>query len=112
MSSTAGDFRYLTPLVLMSALQRAGTAVHEPAPVQDRPCGGAVRRDPAGAGEAERGPPSAERRRLELPTPTRREGLLVSTFERHAELNGVAPVRPRTDHNPLDRAAYVLVVRR
>jgi ribosomal protection tetracycline resistance protein len=30
MSSTAGDFRQLTPLVLMSALRRAGTRVHEP----------------------------------------------------------------------------------
>ena len=30
MSSTAGDFRNLTPLVLMSALQQAGTRVYEP----------------------------------------------------------------------------------
>jgi ribosomal protection tetracycline resistance protein len=30
MSSTAGDFRNLTPLVLMSALRAAGTAVYEP----------------------------------------------------------------------------------
>ena len=30
MSSTAGDFRNLTPLVLMDALARAGTRVHEP----------------------------------------------------------------------------------
>ena len=30
MSSTAGDFRNLTPLVLMSALRRAGTRVYEP----------------------------------------------------------------------------------
>ncbi|WP_035700787.1 elongation factor G, partial [Glycomyces tenuis] len=30
MSSTAGDFRGLTPLVLMDALRTAGTAVHEP----------------------------------------------------------------------------------
>ena len=30
MSSTAGDFRLLTPLVLMTALRRAGTAVCEP----------------------------------------------------------------------------------
>ena len=30
MSSTAGDFRNLTPLVLMSALQQAGTVVYEP----------------------------------------------------------------------------------
>lgn len=30
MSSTAGDFRNLTPLVLMDALQRAGTRVLEP----------------------------------------------------------------------------------
>src|SRR5207249_10731945 len=30
MSSTAGDFRGLTPLVLMSALKQAGTVVCEP----------------------------------------------------------------------------------
>lgn len=30
MSSTAGDFRHLTPLVLMDALLRAGTQVYEP----------------------------------------------------------------------------------
>jgi ribosomal protection tetracycline resistance protein len=30
MSSTAGDFRSLTPLVLMSALTQAGTRVYEP----------------------------------------------------------------------------------
>ena len=30
MSSTAGDFRHLTPLVLMSALKQAGTSVYEP----------------------------------------------------------------------------------
>ena len=30
MSSTAGDFRNLTPLVLMDALKQAGTAVYEP----------------------------------------------------------------------------------
>ena len=30
MSSTAGDFRHLTPLVVMAALARAGTEVHEP----------------------------------------------------------------------------------
>ena len=30
MSSTAGDFRHLTPLVLMAALRQAGTTVCEP----------------------------------------------------------------------------------
>ena len=30
MSSTAGDFRLLTPLVLMDALRQAGTTVYEP----------------------------------------------------------------------------------
>jgi len=30
VSSTAGDFRHLTPLVLMSALKQAGTVVCEP----------------------------------------------------------------------------------
>src|SRR5258706_14959644 len=30
MSSTAGDFRNLTPLVLMNALSEAGTGVYEP----------------------------------------------------------------------------------
>ena len=30
MSSTAGDFRALTPIVLGRALREAGTTVHEP----------------------------------------------------------------------------------
>ena len=50
MSSTAGDFRQLTPLVLMAALAQAGTRVHEPVhAVPARGAGRRVRAGPAGA---------------------------------------------------------------
>ena len=56
-STSAADFRGLTPLVLMTALQRADTRVHEPV---------------------------------------------------HSQV----PVRPRSDHNPLNRKEYLLLVKR
>ena len=36
MSSTAGDFRNLTPLVVMNALEQAGMGVYEPITVPRR----------------------------------------------------------------------------
>jgi ribosomal protection tetracycline resistance protein len=137
MSSTAGDFRNLTPLVLMTALARAGTRVHEPwhrfrleAPAdaltpllmllarlhavpraQDLQASSCVL-----DGEI----PAARVRELEqqLPALTRGEGMLETAFERYKvvkgdrEAGGAAPARPRSDHNPLDRKEYLLHVAR
>jgi ribosomal protection tetracycline resistance protein len=132
--STAGDFRRLTPLVLMSALRRAGTTVREPmhdfhlevpagALGQILPLLARLRAVPA--------PPQAERYgyRLtgeipaasvhalerQLPALTGGEGLWESSFARHRPVTGTQrpPARSRTDHNPLHRKEYLLhVVRR
>ncbi len=132
MSSTAGDFRHLTPLVLMDALRAAGTRVHEPVhhfrlelpadtlgPVLPVLAGlRAVPGTPATHGptavlEGEVPAASVHRLRLRLPALTRGEGVLESAFARHQPVTGPPPSRPRTDRDPLDRRAYLLqVVRR
>jgi ribosomal protection tetracycline resistance protein len=131
MSSTAGDFRNLTPLVLMDALRRAGTRVYEPMhrfrldvpadalaavmPVLGRL--GATPHDTARRGPAyivEGLIPAARIHDLEreLPGLTRGEGGLESTFDHYQAVRGTAPDRPRWDHNPLDRKEYLLHVQR
>ncbi|AXK35983.1 GTP-binding protein [Streptomyces armeniacus] len=132
MSSTAGDFRNLTPLVLMSALKRAGSRVHEPMhrfrlelpadafgtvlPVLGRLR--AVPHKPVARGGAyllEGDIPAASVHELgqRLPGLTRGEGVLESAFDHYEPVTGPAPTRPRTDHDPLHRKEYLLsVVRR
>ncbi|MFE0171631.1 GTP-binding protein [Streptomyces sp. NPDC059002] len=132
MSSTAGDFRNLTPLVLMDALRRAGTAVHEPMhrfrldvpadtfgavlPVLARLR--AVPHAPATSGTSyhlEGDIPAQQVHALEqlLPGLTRGEGELESAFDHYAPVRGEPPTRERTDHDPLSRKDYLLrVVRR
>jgi ribosomal protection tetracycline resistance protein len=131
ISSTAGDFRNLTPLVLMTALRRAGTVVCEPvhrfrleipadtlAPLQ--PVLAHLRAIPRtqlphGASCLVEGEiPAAQVHALQrrLPGLTRGEGVLESAFERHQPVRGPAPARPRTDHNPLNRKEYLLHVSR
>ncbi|MEV0614013.1 translation factor GTPase family protein [Nonomuraea sp. NPDC050404] len=128
MSSTAGDFRNLVPLVLMTALRRAGTTVYEPLhrfrlelppdtlgpmlPVLAR-LGAIPRTRPPSVVEGEI--PAARVHELEqrLPGLTRGEGVLECDFDRYEPVRGPLPERPRTDHNPLDRKEYLLhVVRR
>jgi ribosomal protection tetracycline resistance protein len=131
MSSTAGDFRNLTPLVLMSALQAAGTRVYEPvhrfhlevpadafgsilaALAQLR----AVPQPPAVQGSAylmEGAIPAARVHELrqQLPTLTSGDGVLDSAFDHYQLVSGGTPTRPRTDHNPLNRKDYLLQVAR
>ena len=113
MSSTAGDFRNLTPLVLMGALAQAGTRVHEPMhrfrleiPADT------LGRGPARAGAAARRPgttavqgsscllegevPAARVHELQqqLPALTRGEGVLESAFDRYEPVRGPVPTRP------------------
>ncbi|MGW7077585.1 GTP-binding protein [Streptomyces sp. NPDC054866] len=126
MSSTAGDFRQLTPLVLLSALRRAGTEVHEPLhsfrlSVPDDvfgqllPALSRLRAVPhtqtaRGASYVVEGEiPAARVHELEqlLPSLTRGEGELESAFERYQPVRGGAPDRPRTDRNPLCRKEYL-----
>jgi ribosomal protection tetracycline resistance protein len=131
MSSTAGDFRNLTPLVLMDALARAGTRVYEPmhrfrldAPADAlaalMPLLGRLGATPQGT--SRRGPayivegliPAARIHDLqrELPGLTRGEGDLESAFDHYQAVRGTAPDRPRWDHNPLNRKEYLLHVQR
>jgi ribosomal protection tetracycline resistance protein len=129
MSSTAGDFRNLTPLILMTALQRAGTRVHEPVHRfrLDLPADsfGAVlpvlaRLRAVPELSTVRGPsyvvegviPAAQVHALEqeLPTLTGGEGVLEAVFDHYRPVTGAVPSRARTDHNPLDRKEYLLAV--
>ncbi|MGW3495382.1 GTP-binding protein [Streptomyces sp. NPDC001020] len=132
MSSTGADFRGLTPLVVMAALQRAGTRVYEPmhrfriqAPADTL---GALlplltRQGAVPQNTELRGTEcvltgqvtAAQVHGLEqsLPGPTRGEGELESVFDHYAPVTvGEVPCRPRTDHNPLDREEYLLRVLR
>ena len=128
MSSTAGDFRNLTPLVLMAALREAGTVVHEPihaftaeVPPDTVPAVlpllarlGAI---PLGTGVhgIDGEIPAAKVHELQrrLPALTRGEGVLESAFDHYAPVPGKPPARERTGPDPLDRKEYLLrVVRR
>jgi ribosomal protection tetracycline resistance protein len=131
MSSTAGDFRKLTPLVLMSALQRAGTRVEEPIHRFELEIPSDTLGSVLGTLAQLRGVPlSTEMRgssyvvsgdipaarvhelQLMLPALTHGEGVLVSTFERYQQVHGPVPERARTDHDPLNRREYLLRVTR
>jgi ribosomal protection tetracycline resistance protein len=126
MSSTARDFRQLTPLVLMTALRRAGTCVHEPlhrfrlevpadalGPVSALLARMRATPDaPTISGDAcvvEGEVPAARVHELQqqLPALTRGEGVLESEFARYAPVRGAVPERPRLGPDPLDRREYV-----
>ena len=126
MSSTAGDFRTLTPLVLMAALRQAGTTVHEPvhrfeldlpadvlgATLAALPHVDAVPLDleVRGSSYLLSGRMRAVRvhdLQQMLPTLTHGEGSLASELEEYQPVRGPAPERPRTDDNPLDRREYL-----
>lgn len=131
MSSTAGDFRNLTPLVLMAALTRAGTRVHEPVhrfrlevpgdvlgtllPALTRLDAMPTHTTGQGAsylveGEIPAGQVHALERRL--PGLTRGEGVVETQFDHYRPVRGPAPTRVRWDLNPLDRREYLLAVAR
>ena len=131
MSSTAGDFRNLTPLVLMAALLEAGTRVYEPMhrfllelpadtlgaalPVLAKLLAIPLEQHSRGALAIVEGDvPAAAVHRLQqvLPGLTRGEGVLESAFDHYRLVRGEVPSRPRSDHNPLNRKEYLLHVAR
>jgi ribosomal protection tetracycline resistance protein len=136
MSSTAGDFRYLTPLVLMEALQQAGTIVYEPMhrfhleipadtlstvqPVLVRlrgiPLTSTVQSTDGRESTylLEGDIPVARVHELErlLPSLTRGEGVLECAFDHYEPVREAVPNRPRTDRNPLNRREYLKFTRR
>ncbi|MEH0934197.1 translation factor GTPase family protein [Micromonospora psammae] len=131
MSSTAGDFRNLTPLVLMAALLRAGTRVEElvhrfrlevPTDVLGVVLPVLARLDALPRTTVSHGPSyvveghvpagrvhAVERR---LPALTRGEAIFESTFDHHRPVRGEPPTRARWDHDPTDRREYLLAVAR
>jgi ribosomal protection tetracycline resistance protein len=131
-ASTAGDFRKLTPLVLMAALTQAGTVVCEPmhrfhleipadtfgaiATVLARMRAVLHTQNIRGTSYVLEGEiPAARLHELQqhVPTLTRGEGVLESAFDHYEPVRGPIPTRPRTDNNPLNRKEYLLhVVRR
>lgn len=127
--SAAGDFRKLTPLVLMDALRVAGTSVFEPVErfIVDVPdaCLGEVlaaigtfrgvteRYELEGAGWRIRGRmPTAvvhffEQRLIDI---SGGEAEIDTRFDSYAPMSGTSPSRPRTDFNPLNRKYYLAQV--
>jgi ribosomal protection tetracycline resistance protein len=125
--SRPGDFRRLTPVVLMQALDRAGTVVCEP--VLDIrlevPAGtiGAVLAALARLG-ARSQPPDVQRDlasietvlpasraqelRRQLPGLTGGEGVVESDFGGYEPVGGTPPERPRRRANPLHLEEYLL----
>ena len=125
-STTSGDFRKLTPLVVMAALRQAGTVVCEPihrfhleAPADSL---AALLGLLAQARAAPEGPvlagswctldgavPAAEVHGVhrQLRGITHGEGVFEATFDRYEPVAGRGPTRPRSDNNPLDRKEYL-----
>ncbi|MFJ7210114.1 GTP-binding protein [Amycolatopsis sp. NPDC098790] len=129
--SAAGDFRKMTPLVLMAALKQAGTRVHEPVHRFELEV-------PANAvsavllklaqlravpGEPAVGPssctlhgtiPAEHVHAFEqaLPALSQGEGVFLSEFADYRPYPGPPPTRPRTGENPLDRKEYLAQVAR
>ena len=126
-STTAGDFRKLTPLVVMAALKEAGTQVCEPiqrfqldGPAEAFPATlrvlAQLRAEPRAStitdsSFALEGEIAAARTHLlqqQLGGATRGEGVLQFAFARYEPVTGAMPIRPRSDFNPLDREDYLL----
>jgi ribosomal protection tetracycline resistance protein len=126
-TSTAADFRKLAPLVLMRALERAGTVVCEPIaaislevpaaslggvlPALSRL--GASFETPSLGGDVAvvaAAMPSARVHELqrELPRLTGGEGVLDSSFGGYRAVSGERPARRRTTPNPLNLGEYVM----
>ncbi len=127
--SAAGDFRKLTPLVLMEALRMAGTSVLEPVErftleVPESTLGEVLAEiaRPRGAMERHELHGSGCRIAGKMPTATvhpfearlrdlsRGEGDFRSRFDSFAPVSGEPPCRPRTNFNPLNRKFYLAQV--
>jgi ribosomal protection tetracycline resistance protein len=125
--SSLADFRNLTPIVLMQALERAGTVVCEPVvrvrlEVPVTAIGpvlaalgrlGAVAQPPSLVGELstiETILPAARVPELQrqLPALTGGEGMLESDFAGYEPLAGPPPTRRRTSPNPLNLDEYLM----
>ena len=124
--TSAGDFRKLTPLVLMAALSTARTTVHEPVnqfevEVPDDTVRAVMSRLTAARAIVDQcdthGPvsrlhgtiPASSVHDIErqLPGLSHGEGVFVSALSGHRRTTGTPPTRRRTDGNPLHRREYL-----
>jgi ribosomal protection tetracycline resistance protein len=131
VGTTAADYRKLTALVLMQALEAAGTQVCEPlAAVRLEVPADAVSRvlpllgrlgahiePPASDGDLatiEASVPVGRVHELQrsLPHLTGGEGVLESGFAGYQPIVGTPPTRPRTNPNPLNRDEYLMSLAR
>lgn len=131
VASTAGDFRKLTPLVLMQALLAAGTDVCEPVEELEleipeetfgQVCGALVNARGAVRTVAREGTtchlvceiPTAELRAFEhqVPRLTHGDGGWASNLSGYVPVTGQAPARSRLGPNPLNREHYLAEVAR
>jgi ribosomal protection tetracycline resistance protein len=129
--TTAADFHKLTPLVVMLALERAGTQVCEPIASArlELPTGALKRVLPllARLGARIETPTSdgtltvvrallaagrVDDLRRALPGVTGGEGVLESAFAGHQPVTGPTPMRRRATPNPRNREEYVMNVAR
>lgn len=121
--TTAADFRRLVPVILMQAIAEAGTTVLEPVNhfELDVPPDTVSRvlahiaehrgiLSQATDSHLEGTIPAATTHAFEsqLPTLTHGEGLLTTAFHAYTPVSGPAPIRRRTDGNPLNEKQYVL----
>jgi len=127
--SVAGDFRKLTPLVVMDALKQAGTTVHEPFQQFTLHIPGRAAGDVLAALAAARGMPQHTQDTGDetvitgiIPTGTMRgfeqqvpglsggEGVFQAAPGGYQPVAGAPPERARTDFNPLNRKQYLALV--
>ena len=129
VTSTAGDFRKLTPLVLMQALERAGTEVCEPIErftldVPQDTVGEAYRMLSSARATPEEATPHGDMSRVtgtissselygfeqHLSALAHGEATFTSTHDGYRRIRGSWPERTRTDFNPLNRKLYLALV--
>lgn len=130
-SSTAADFRGLTPLVLAEALSHAGMVVCEPVehfqleiPSTTLP-GMVTLLAKCGASISETFIENSVARldgmiasihvqsiRRQLPGLTSGVGIMESTFDHHASLSSSPPLRSRMSANPFNRVEFLTMTRR
>jgi ribosomal protection tetracycline resistance protein len=120
------DFRYLSPLVMMRALQEAGTTVCEPVhgfhlEVPSDTFGAVSRalarlegsltsvgtRVTSSQLEGDIAAARVHELQQQMPGLTRGEGVLTSAFDHYRPIRGEPPSRPRTDPDPLNRGEYL-----
>jgi ribosomal protection tetracycline resistance protein len=127
VGTTAADFRRLVPVVLMEALDQAGTTVVEPVnhfeldlpPDAVSPILGRLAESHATVETSQIDADHAQLTGLipagrvhtfesQLPGLTHGEGILLSTFDSFRPVAGAPPTRPRSDGNPLNLKEYLV----